>query len=84
MKELERIQRVETPPFLFTRIEEKVNQLKATKLSPALAWGMSLACCALLVLNVYVISNVSEGTSTVTSTIEEVYNLDSSNQLYNE
>ena len=85
---LSRIQKVDAPPFLFTRIEAKINALKE-EVYPIRWIRLALAgFVVLMLLNIWLVGqNVSGGSSVgednmaVLSAGVELYQ---SNQLYNE
>lgn len=52
---LEQIQPVEAPPFLLTRILQKVGNDKRSALSPVRSWALVFALICLFVLNIMVI-----------------------------
>ena len=87
-KELEilnKIERVKTPPFLFTRIESKINELAEPAYSFKLAFSMSFILLILAIVNVGMLQNnlfaENKSDSALNTIVEEV---SSSNQLYNE
>ena len=77
---LSRIQKVDPPSFLLTRIEARLQQV----LPPPRSWMLAsvLALCAIVAVNVLVLrGQVSVGRENVAS-LAEGMGLDNSNQLY--
>ena len=85
LKKLERLQRVEAPPFLLTRINERIRSAQSN--NAPLQWSLaaSLVFSFLLMANVYMLSSTGQ-TTTNTSLEQTIDNLDlmPSNQLYYE
>lgn len=80
LQKLERIQEVDTPPFLFTRIQEKVKKQLADRVSGKQA-VLYLAGIALVVLvNVFALR--STGSHAPEKTLVTELGLSSINQLY--
>ena len=52
---LEQIQRVEVSPFLFTRIEQRIQQSAKDRISPRFAAPVFISLLLLIILNVFVI-----------------------------
>ncbi|MEL6190684.1 MAG: hypothetical protein AAFR66_01485 [Bacteroidota bacterium] len=85
---LSRIQKVDAPPFLFTRIEAKINALQE-EVYPIRWMRLALAgFVVLMLLNLWLVgqnvvggSSVGEDNMSVLSAGVELYQ---SNQLYNE
>lgn len=82
LERLKNIQRVDAPPFLFTRIQEKINA-KTTNIRPLWAWSMSVACASLLLLNVFVLLHFEDNAGLKQRNLVEKMHLSSNNQLYN-
>ena len=53
---LSQIQQVDAPPFLWTRIQQKIKEDRENKLSPAFAYLLGLSFVLLISLNVWVIA----------------------------
>ena len=77
---LESIQSVEAPEFLFTRIQQRIEVLKADLVSPKKVWTAVAAFAVLIVINLYAIrhSNISSHERN----IAQVFQLMPSNNLY--
>ena len=50
------IQKVDTPPFLFTRIQQTITNTYATKFSPRLTWTIGISFIFVLLINVMAIN----------------------------
>lgn len=55
LNDLEKIKLVEAPPYLFTRIQAKIENAKNTTISKKTAWAMSFAFIFILTLNVSIL-----------------------------
>lgn len=78
---LEKVQKVDAPPFLYTRILSRVqNKVKETV---PVKWAIASAAClvVLLIINISVIQQSKESNTT---DLSEVFSLQTSNSLYNE
>ena len=83
-KTLSKVQQVEPSPYLYTRIEAKIQSMTNSTVSMKKVFiGMALTCM-LLALNFVAASKSSKNkTNNSTSLLDEL-NLNTSNQLYNE
>ncbi len=83
-KTLGKVKHVEPSPFLFTRIESKIQSIANSTITMKKAMiGIGLTC-ALVLLNLVVSSsNSTDLTSNSTNLLEE-FNMNTSNQLYHE
>lgn len=83
-KTLNRIQKAEPSPFLFTRIESKIQSLANSTVSmKKVMIGMALTCF-LLALNVVITSTNSQTNTSNSTNLLDEFNMNTSNQLYNE
>ena len=57
LENLGKIQRVEAPPFLFTRIQQKIEQAKSEAMPLRTAWVINLSFALLLAVNSVVLAN---------------------------
>ncbi len=55
LKPLENIRQVDAPPFLYTRIKKKIEDETRIRVPVKIAWGLTSACCLLLLFNIYVV-----------------------------
>lgn len=53
---LEYINKVDTPPFLLTRIKQKIANLGEQKVSPKWAFAAAMSLLLLIALNLYVVT----------------------------
>jgi hypothetical protein len=82
---LKNIQSVEEPPFLLTRIRQRIQSLELLPAPRSWKWTMALAGAVILVLNLGVIfktANTPKNTSV--ESIAVSMNLSSGNTLYDE
>lgn len=56
---LDHIQRVEAPPYLYTRISQRIRNNHSGKISPLLGWSLGITCALILLLNITVLSMYS-------------------------
>lgn len=54
---LSTIERVDVPPFLFTRIQQRIENLSEMRVSKKLAWSLSAGFMLLLLVNIAVLAN---------------------------
>jgi hypothetical protein len=78
---LNRIQKVDATPFLYTRILSRI-QNKAKETVPV-KWAVAAAAC-LVILLILNISAIQSGKESNTTDLSEVFLLKTSNSLYNE
>lgn len=78
---LGKIQRVETPPFLFTRIQRKIEQSKKERMPKSVALTVSFSVALLLVINTIVLINYNSKENTTDSLAQSIH-LTSNNSLY--
>ena len=77
----DKIEQVDTPPYLLTRIHQKIANQKKEKMSSAILFTTTLSLVLLIIINVVGIKNFSQNESNDTSLIESLH-LSSSNALY--
>ena len=83
-KTLNRIHKVEPSPYLFTRIESKIQSLTNSTVSmKKVMIGMALTCL-LLVLNITITSVNSQNNTSDSSNLLDELNMNTTNQLYHE
>ena len=78
---LEKIQRVETSPFLFTRIQQKIEQSKKERMPKSVALTVSFSVALLLAINAIVLVNYNSKENTTESFAKSMH-LSSNNSLY--
>ena len=59
---LDRIARVDAPPFLLTRIRQKIDQSSRTRTSLTFQWVIGITAVLFLALNTYAILKVTQKT----------------------
>ena len=81
--ELKKIEQVETPPFLFTRIQQKITAKSSLDFSKKVVWAYGFVFLIILTVNIFVIfTKINEKTNEVN--IAQVMNLVPNNSIYNE
>ena len=78
---LGKIQRVEAPTYLFTRIQKKVESEKRERLSPRMAWILNLSVAVVIFVNAIVVIGTDSRLASVESYAESI-RLTSENNLY--
>lgn len=78
---LSKIQRVEAPPYLFTRIQQKIAQTKNEAMPIKTALAIKLSFAVLLIVNIVVLSNYNTKSNATESYAESIH-LISNNSLY--
>lgn len=80
---LDKIKNVEAPPFLFTRIQAKIENLKNNRLGKKTAWALGLSFLILICLNIGLIIKTQENAKDSSQYALSI-NLKTNNNLYNE
>ena len=60
LSSLENIKRAESNPFLFTRIESRLQISKEVSLKPSLVWSMAACVLVVLSINIFTILDAEE------------------------
>ncbi len=84
LNKLEKIRPVDAPPFLFTRIEQRIASVSQSSVSTKFRFAVISSLLALAVINIIVVSSFA-GIKTHSSSIQHLaisMNLSSSNDLY--
>ena len=84
---LERIARVDPPPFLFTRIEARIAARQFERPSRQWAWAGATALVALLIVNAVLMGTQPRDDRSFASDVGQFaagMGLEASNQLYHE
>ncbi len=81
LENLGKIKRVEAPPYLFTRIKQRIEQSKKERLTRGTAVALSLSFAVLLVINTLVIVKYNTAPNTLQSYAQSIH-LTSNNSLY--
>ena len=79
---LSQIQQVDAPPFLWTRIQQKIKEDRENKLSPAFAYLLGLSFVLLISLNVWVIAQKTTPATLESKHLAQTMNLLPNNSLY--
>jgi len=78
---LDQVQKVSAPPFLLTRIQQRIRNKKESQFSPALSWVLSLSLAIIVVVNGAVLTNMIIS-SKKEKTLLQSMNLLPNNELY--
>ena len=78
---LKKIEKVDTPPFLFTRIQQKIEQSKKERMPKHIALAVGLTVALLLAINAMVLVNYNSKTND-TENFAKSMHLTSNNSLY--
>jgi hypothetical protein len=84
---LSKVGRVETPPFLKTRIDARIQQLAEDSISSGWVWSFAATVALLIVVNSMIfLGGTSDSTSSENGayTITQGMGMNVSNQLYND
>lgn len=92
LNDLKKIKQVDTPPFLFTRIKQQIQNLDNVKAPVKWKWAFALSTLIILALNISILFKTDDSKSQTTtfenkSSVENVVssmNLFTTNNLYNE
>jgi hypothetical protein len=87
MKELDllkKVEKVDTPPYLMTRIQARIHQEEAEKLPIAWKWAGSLTFVVMILGNIYFSNMGSIGSKPTAESLESNLYLQTQNQLYDE
>ncbi len=80
---LETIVKVETPPFLLTRIIQRIDSERNAKFSSGVSWSMGVAFILLILLNTGVLTNVFARQHNM-QTLAQSFQIMPNNELYHE
>ncbi|MEZ4938090.1 MAG: hypothetical protein R2799_10915 [Crocinitomicaceae bacterium] len=85
---LKRVQKVNAPEFLFTRIQAKIEDTLPTKMPLSWALGLGFSIVFLIGINAFSVVNYHSGSSASSvneqNDLGEFVGANQSNQLYNE
>jgi hypothetical protein len=81
-KMLESIGRVEAPPFLLTRIRQKISEQSERKVNPLTVVAAGISLTVLFAMNIYIISNSGQNRTRATEDIANAMNLYPNNNIY--
>ena len=78
---LDQVQKVSAPPFLLTRIQQRIRNKKESQFSPTISWVLSLSLAIIVVVNGAVLTNMIIA-SKQEKTLLQSMNLLPQNELY--
>jgi hypothetical protein len=85
---LKGIKEVDAPPFLFTRIRQRINNLQNVAAPVKWKWAFALTSVVILAITLSILINfvsvIPATKNTEAQTIVNLMNLSSKNDLYNE
>ncbi len=81
LNNLGKIQRVEVPPFLFTRIKQKIESEKREQMPLRMVFAINLSFAIILMINVMVFMGNNSKSNTTESYAQSIH-LVSNNSLY--
>lgn len=81
LNNLGKIQRVEVPPFLFTRIQQKIESEKREQMPLRMVFAINLSFAIILMINVMVFMGNNSKSNTTESYAQSIH-LVSNNSLY--
>jgi hypothetical protein len=76
-----KIQKVEPPLFLFTRIQQQIKNLDNVSVSKKYVWATALSLIVIVIVNIFVLTK-SITTKNKTPNLAESMNMMPSNNLY--
>ncbi len=79
--QLGKIQKVDAPPYLFTRIQQRIRDTQKEVVSPFLVWSVGLSFMLIVGLNLGVAFSPGSSESTTSALVLEM-NISSVNDLY--
>ncbi len=82
---LKKIEEVEAPPFLITRIRQRINTLSAAQAPVKWKWSFAVIGLLLLVLNISIVFKSKQVSSSqgITNIVTD-FHLSTTNNFYNE
>jgi len=78
---LGKIQKVEAPPYLFTRIQQKIEQLNKDRMPKSTFLVLNFSFLLLLIINVVVLKSNNLGKKSTEKYLESIHLIDN-NSLY--
>lgn len=79
---LEGIRKVEAPPFLLTRIRQKIKAQSERKVTRFTVFAAGLSLSVLFAMNIYIVSNSGQNKTHVPDDIANAMNLFPDNNIY--
>ena len=84
LNRLSNINQVDAPPFMFTRIQQKINELKPQEAPSYFKWSFGLTAILILALNIAVIKNEKNNSKSGLEEVATEMQLKNNNNFYNE
>jgi len=81
LDKLDQIQHLDPPPYLFTRIQQKIQTSEDNKFSTKISRALAFSFFFILILNLYMITSIETRSVTVNNS-EDTFNLLPHNNLY--
>lgn len=78
---LDKIRKVDAPPYLFTRIQQKIKDSHAEILPKKIVWAVGLSCLVVLSVNISAILYTAKSQKS-TSNVAQSMDLMPNNSLY--
>ena len=78
---LDKIQPVEAPPFLFTRIQQRIKNEQAARLTGKMTWALGLSFVLILAINVSAMVSAYKADH-ATPDLVKTFNLMQDNNIY--
>lgn len=83
IESLSQIKKVEVSPFLFTRIQQRINEATSNKFSGKVSLSLTFALVAIVILNIVVLQNYSMPQNSESNFVQNM-NIITNNSIYNE
>lgn len=81
LNDFNKIKKVEVPPFLFSRIQQKIKNISSDTLTKKTSWALGLSFIAIVCLNIGLIV-ISQNSSQSIEKYAQSINLTSPNTFY--
>ena len=78
----DRIKRVETPPYLYTRIEARIKALRAVRFTGRQLFALTCSLVLIVLVNTVVLSSAGQQGDEATTELSESFGLQTNDQLY--
>ncbi len=80
---LDQIKKVDAPPFLVTRIRQKIENSRQSRFSTGISWSLGISLLVVVVLNITIMMKQTHSTKTAQdSNLAVAMNLIPTNSLY--
>ncbi len=84
LNKLSKIEQVDAPPFMFTRIQQKINEFKPQEIPTYFKWSLGLTAIVIIALNVAVIKNQNINAQSSLDKVAAEMQLKNNNNFYDE